>query len=76
MKILLILDNEKSTLAPYIGDQVNYAMVADNISDFDDEDKQILCYGTKENYESGKGTLTYIDMLERDNIFEWTAKTI
>ena len=76
MKILLILDNEKSMLAKCIGNAINYAMVGDNISDFEEEGKLILCYGNKEAYELGNGTLTYIEDLERENIFEWTAKII
>lgn len=77
-KILLTLDNPSDIITnnPDIAEEFYYAVVADDIKDLDEEGVLVMLFCTKEDYEKGQGTLTYITPCMYENIFEYTAKLI
>lgn len=74
-KILLKLDNP-SPICRKFKDEFAYAVLADKISDLDDDGARMVIYQTKEDLEQGKGCPTFPTDCMFENWFEYDAHYI
>ena len=75
MKTFLFeLTNPSEILKKYLED-VPYAFIPVDITKVD-EGEQAIFYWTKEDLAKNEGSLSFIDGLTSDNVFEYTVKII
>lgn len=74
-KVLLKLDNP-SEICKKFADEFSYAVLVDNISDLDEEGVRMIIYGTKEDFEQGRGCPTFPTECMFENWFEYDAHFI
>ncbi len=77
-KIILKLDNPSSIILEneQIAEEFSYAVIVDNIKDLEEEGVRMIIYGTKEDFEQGKGCATFPTPCMLENWFEYDAHFI
>lgn len=77
-KVLLTLDHPSKIITenPDIAEEFFYAVIADSIADVSDEGSAVIMFDTKEDFEAGRGTVTYMTGCMIENVFEYDAKLI
>lgn len=77
-KVLLTLDDPGKIITENdeIAEEFYYAVIADSLAALDDEGSKILMFVTKEDFEQGKGVISYATPCMFENWFEYTAKLI